>query len=89
MDPGTFGRRRPNIRSATCLREHMKCQRCLTNEVQYRAITDAMNIKICLFCAEEARKLGIQVEIFIPDTGAPRPDEPSVDGAREIHAPWF
>lgn len=48
----------------------MKCQRCLTNEVQYRAITDVMDMKICPFCAEEAQKLGIRVETFVPDTGA-------------------
>ena len=68
----------------------MKCQRCLTNEVQYRAITDAMDIKICRFCAEEAQKLGIHVETFVPDTGASRPDEPSVDvAARDIYEPSF
>ena len=31
---------------------HMKCERCLLNEVQYGAITDAMDIKVCSFCAD-------------------------------------
>jgi hypothetical protein len=28
-----------------------------------------MDIKICLFCAEEARRLGIAVEALVPEPG--------------------
>ena len=47
---------------------HMQCQRCLINEVRYRATTDVMDIKVCLFCAEEARRLGIAVKALGPNT---------------------
>jgi len=63
---------------------HMQCQRCLINEVRYRATTDIMDIKICLFCAEEARGLGIAVEALAPDTSAFCPDEPSKEKERQI-----
>lgn len=63
---------------------HRQCQRCLINEVQYRATTDVMDIKICLFCAEEARRLGIAVEALVPDTSAFCPDEPSKEKERQI-----
>ena len=47
---------------------HMQCQRCLINEAQYRATTNLMDIKVCLFCAEEARRLGIAVEALGPNS---------------------
>ena len=50
---------------------HMQCQRCLINEVRYRATTDIMDIKICLFCAEEARRLGITVEALVLTKAVP------------------
>jgi hypothetical protein len=40
----------------------MTCQRCLSAQSQFRAVTDSMNIAVCAPCAEEARKLGIAVE---------------------------
>ena len=52
---------------------HMQCQRCWTNDAQYRATTDAIDIKICAFCAEEARKLRITVEALGPGSKASRP----------------
>lgn len=43
----------------------MKCQRCLSDEeASYRAHTEEMDIKVCGTCAEEARKLGIAVEVL-------------------------
>lgn len=43
----------------------MKCQRCLNGEVaRYRVYTDAIDIKVCGLCAEEARELGITVEVL-------------------------
>ena len=41
----------------------MECQRCLLGkEAKYRVHTEAMEMKVCATCAEEARRLGIAVE---------------------------
>jgi hypothetical protein len=41
----------------------MECQRCLLGkEAKYRVYTEAMEMKVCRTCAEEARRLGIAVE---------------------------
>jgi ribosome-binding protein aMBF1 (putative translation factor) len=43
----------------------MECQRCLTGkEAKYRVYTEAMDMKVCTTCADEARKLGIAVEVL-------------------------
>ncbi len=43
----------------------MKCQRCWSDqEAAYRVYTDALNIKVCAKCAEEALGLGIAVEVL-------------------------
>ena len=43
----------------------MKCQRCWSDqEAAYRLYTDALNIKVCATCAEEALGLGIAVEVL-------------------------
>jgi hypothetical protein len=43
----------------------MECQRCSTGkEAKYRVYTDVINMKVCAACAEEARKLGIAVEVL-------------------------
>jgi hypothetical protein len=43
----------------------MKCQRCWSDqEAAYRVYTDALNIKVCATCAEEALGLGIAVEVL-------------------------
>jgi hypothetical protein len=43
----------------------MKCQRCWSDqEPAYRVYTDALNIKVCATCAEEALALGIAVEVL-------------------------
>jgi hypothetical protein len=43
----------------------MKCQRCLRGEeAKYRVYTDIIDMKVCAACAEEARKLGIAVEVL-------------------------
>lgn len=45
----------------------MKCQRCLRGEeATYRVHTDLIDIKVCTACADEARKLGIAVEVLDP-----------------------
>ena len=43
----------------------MKCQRCFRGKAVYRAHTDAMDIKICPVCAEEAQRLKIAVEVLM------------------------
>ena len=41
----------------------MECQRCLLGkEAKYRVYTEAMEMKVCATCAQEARRLGIAVE---------------------------
>ena len=41
----------------------MECQRCLLGkEAKYRVYTESMEMKVCVTCAEEARRLGIAVE---------------------------
>jgi hypothetical protein len=54
----------------------MNCQRCLRGEAVYRAHTDAMDIKICPVCAEEAQRLKIAIELLEDSEreadGAPR-----------------
>jgi hypothetical protein len=43
----------------------MECQRCLTGkEAKYRVYTDVIDTQVCQVCADEARKLGITVEVF-------------------------
>jgi len=43
----------------------MKCQRCFRGEeAKYRVYTDIIDMKVCSACAEEARKLGIAVEVL-------------------------
>ena len=43
----------------------MKCQRCLKNEAAiYRVFTDILDMKVCAACADEARKMGINVELL-------------------------
>ncbi len=45
------------------------CQRCLRGgAARYRVYTDAINMKVCVSCAEEARELGISVEALGADT---------------------
>ena len=45
-------------------RSEMKCERCLRDEAQaaYRVFTQIMDMKVCAGCADEARKLRINVE---------------------------
>jgi hypothetical protein len=41
----------------------MECQRCLVGrEAKYRVYSDAIEMKVCAVCAEEARRLGLTVE---------------------------
>jgi hypothetical protein len=41
----------------------MKCQRCLSGEeATYRVYSDALEMAVCVACADEARRLGLDVE---------------------------
>jgi hypothetical protein len=43
----------------------MECQRCSTSkEAKYRVYTDIIDMKVCAACADEARRLGIGVEVL-------------------------
>src|SRR4249919_1008533 len=43
----------------------MECQRCLLGkEVKYRVYSDLIDMKVCETCADEARRLGIAVEVL-------------------------
>jgi hypothetical protein len=54
-------------------RSAMECQRCLTGkEAKYRVYTDIIDMKVCEVCADEARKLGIAVEVLDDSEKKPR-----------------
>ena len=41
----------------------MKCERCLRGEeAKFRVHTDMINMKVCVACAGDARKLGIAAD---------------------------
>ena len=43
----------------------MKCQRCCGREkAVYRVRSDVIDMKVCAACADEARRLGIAVEVL-------------------------
>ena len=45
-------------------RDEMKCQRCGNDkEAEFRVVSDILDIKVCADCAEEARKIGLPLEI--------------------------
>jgi hypothetical protein len=45
-------------------RSEMKCERCLRDEAtaKYRVFSEIIDMKVCAACADQARKLGINVE---------------------------
>ena len=43
----------------------MKCERCCgREEAAYRVRSDVIDMKVCAACADEARRLGIAVEVL-------------------------
>ena len=63
----------------------MKCQRCFRGEeAKYRVYTDIIDMKVCVACAEEARELGIAVEVL--DGGEEKNNEPKVNPNSRIAA---
>jgi hypothetical protein len=54
-------------------RSELKCQRCLTDEAaKYRVFTQIIDMKVCAACADEARRLGINVEFLDSGEGKKR-----------------
>ena len=46
-------------------RSELKCQRCLRDEAaKYRVFTQIIDMKVCAACADEALRLGINVEFL-------------------------
>ena len=44
----------------------MKCERCCRREeLTYRVRSDVIDMKVCGSCADEARRLGIAVEVLV------------------------
>jgi hypothetical protein len=63
----------------------MKCQRCFRGEeAKYRVYTDIIDMKVCAACAEEARKLGIAVEVL--EDGEKKDNEPKLNPSSRIAA---
>jgi hypothetical protein len=49
----------------------MKCKRCLSDrESHFRVYTDELNIMVCAPCADEARRIGLQVEALDTKIGS-------------------
>ena len=43
----------------------MKCKRCESDkEAEFRVISDVLDIKVCADCAQEARKIGLSLEVI-------------------------
>jgi hypothetical protein len=42
----------------------MKCERCSRHKAVYRVYTDAIDLKVCFACAEEASRLGLPIEVL-------------------------
>jgi hypothetical protein len=43
----------------------MRCQRCFrANEACHRVQSEIMDIAVCDICAEEAKQLGLAIEVF-------------------------
>ena len=43
----------------------MKCQRCMSGqEATYRVRSDVIDMEVCAACADEARRLGLAVEVL-------------------------
>ena len=43
----------------------MKCKRCESDkEAEFRVIFDVLDIKVCVDCAREARKIGLSLEVI-------------------------
>lgn len=49
----------------------MKCKRCLSDaESHFRVYTDELNILVCASCADEARRIGLPVEVLDSKVGS-------------------
>jgi len=53
------------VKTRTLREQATRCERCLNSEgAQYRVYTDAIDMKVCQSCAEEARRIGMKVELL-------------------------
>ena len=49
----------------------MECQRCLTGkEAKYRIYSDIIDMKVCAACADETRRLGLDLPLNLLRTGS-------------------
>ena len=49
----------------------MKCERCLSDqEAYFRVQTDVLDMLVCTSCADEARKIGLPVEVLDSKVGS-------------------
>ena len=53
------------MKTRTLREQETRCERCLNGEgARYRVYTDAIDMKVCQSCAEEARRIGMKVELL-------------------------
>lgn len=53
----------PVVKTRTLREQETRCERCLNGEeARYHVYTDAIDMKVCQSCGEEARRIGIRVE---------------------------
>jgi len=53
------------VKTRTLREQETRCERCLNGEgARYRVYTDAIDMKVCQSCAEEARRIGMKVELL-------------------------
>ena len=46
-------------------RSELKCQRCFRDvAAEYRVFTQILDMKVCAACADEARRLGMNVDLL-------------------------
>jgi siroheme synthase (precorrin-2 oxidase/ferrochelatase) len=68
--------RRPREKMVLLLerRSEVKCERCLRDEAlaSYRVFTETIDMRVCAECADEARKLRINVELLDSHSGKKR-----------------
>ncbi len=64
---------RPREKTIRLLESELKCQRCLRDEAaKYRVFTQIIDMKVCAACADEALRLGINVEFLDSGEGKKR-----------------
>ena len=64
----------PRLRKRILGLLELKCERCSRDEatVEYRVFTQIIDMKVCAACADEARRLGTNVEALNSGEGKKR-----------------